>query len=155
MMRGITSVMVVAALLLALTASVGLAVDFNEVSCPTVPNTNNCYGTPGPDKMIGTASNDEIFGMGGGDQISGGSDEDEMRGGRGNDTINDTNLLSDGDTDKAYGNRGNDTIDVKEGEFGIDYVYCGAGTDTVFYDDQFNENANDRVFDCEIKNPQP
>jgi Ca2+-binding RTX toxin-like protein len=96
------------------------------ITCPG----GECSGTTGPDIMTGTDADDTIAGFGGRDQIV--------------DTAKQ-------DIDTVAGGRGNDTIDVREGNKGLvnrDFVNCGGGQDTVFFDE-----GRDTVVRCETKNP--
>lgn len=95
------------------------------ISCPG----GECLGTPRPDIMTGTNADDVIAGLGSGDNIVDTAKQDK---------------------DTVAGGRGNDTIDVREGNGGLvntDFVNCGRGRDTVFFDE------GDAVVRCEKKNP--
>jgi Ca2+-binding RTX toxin-like protein len=108
-----------------LVLGVGVALAGTQIACPG----GDCPGTSGPDMMVGTDGDDAIAGFGGRDKIT---DHGKQ------------------DVDSITGGRDNDTIDVREGNSGLindDFVHCGAGNDTVFFD------KGDTVVGCEKKNP--
>jgi Ca2+-binding RTX toxin-like protein len=73
-------------------------------------------GPPRPDIMTGTDGADAIADFRGGDDIADTAKQDK---------------------DSVAGGRGSDTIDVREGNKGLvnrDFVDCGRGRDTVFFD---------------------
>lgn len=74
MKKRLTVLLVIAALMLAL--SVGTAFAVVRV------------GTNGPDRLVGTAENDTLSGRGGNDVLIGRGDSDRLIGGTGNDRIN-------------------------------------------------------------------
>jgi Ca2+-binding RTX toxin-like protein len=123
-MRRILVVVVVGVVLLVMGAGVVWAATL--ITCPG----GECPGTKGPDLMTGTDADDTIASL------------------RGSDQIIDTAKQ---DIDTVAGGRGNDTIDVREGNKGLvnrDFVNCGGGQDTVFFDE-----GSDTVVRCEKTNP--
>jgi len=118
-------VLVVSALLLALTGGVALAL--NEISCAEVGNP--CLGTSDADTIDGTLGDnvgqDTIIGFEGGDTLYGESAGDQLLGGGGADTLR--------------GGAGNDTLD---GGPGKDNIYTGSGFDFVYAKDGYADYIN-------------
>lgn len=75
-MKRLVVLFTIAALMIALSAGVALAV--------------NLTGGNGPDRLVGTAENDVLRGLGGNDVLIGRGDSDRLLGGSGNDRINAT-----------------------------------------------------------------
>lgn len=128
-MRKVTMMVLVGALLLALTAGVAVA---RTYTCSAA----NCPGTDNPDKITGTdrsqtfevfAAADVVNAKGGADTIYGGRGGDDLNGGKGEDAIYDQ---AGDDADVVYAGSGDDFISVDDGD-GRDKVYCGKGNDKV------------------------
>lgn len=111
-MRRTTTVTLVAAVLLALTAGAALAA---TIACPNAepgisgyrdcegtPNGETMNGTPGQDLMNGNAGNDTLKGFDGDDELDGGEGEDTVYAGTGDDS---------GFAETVYGGPGDDDID--------------------------------------------
>ena len=109
-MRRMVLTFVMAAVMIALSASVALA----AVK----------YGSGGRDFIRGTENSDVLYGRGGGDFIEGLGDDDVLYGGEGRDLLGDQT----GD-DKLYGGGGSDEIFSFPGD---DIIYGGDGADLVF-----------------------
>ena len=123
------------------------------------------YGGDGNDFMHGGAvgwemapdGEDKLFGGKGSDCMFGGSEDDVLVGGSGNDDMGHYcyEFIMDTGNDILYGGSGNDDIIAVEAPFSQpnlqerDIVYCGFGTDTVYY-----QKGVDRIFNCEKKNPR-
>jgi len=136
-MRRATLLTLAMALLLALTAGVAVARDFNGTGRDDV-----IRGTESADNISGNGGSDRLYGNGGGDTLLGGFGNDPaLKGGEGNDTLN-GNLGN----DRLYGGPGNDTLnggqgrDLLEGQGGNDRIFasgdstrdqvkCGSGDD--------------------------
>jgi Ca2+-binding RTX toxin-like protein len=151
------------AMLAALVALRGVAWA-TTIYCPNDPrdyNTNPwaCYGTPWRNEMIGTDHDDDIY-IGEGNDVS--------YGGAGNDRIwNDSEIEDrDGkdvyyggpgkdrlfcslDAERYYGGSGDDLIEDEYRNGDPDYIKCGRGVDTVYY----NEGLDTVEADCEVLNP--
>ena len=122
-MKRVSLVLVMGAIVLALTASVALAA--------------TRYGTAGPDELVGTGGNDQLVGYGGNDRIDGRGGDDLLKGGRGADGI----TVGDCSSSMIFGGRGNDSIDARDNcsyaqevpgpEPDKDKIDCGYGFDTV------------------------
>jgi Ca2+-binding RTX toxin-like protein len=145
MKRGVYLFLVMGVLLM-ITAGVALAQE--RIFCP--PGGGTCQGTQGPDDIIGSeeadlidarGGDDRVRGRGGDDDINGGAGNDRLNGGAGNDVI-----VGGPGNDQIFGGPGNDTIDARDEE--SDFVDCGRGTDTVFFDEGL-----DQVVNCENLNP--
>jgi Ca2+-binding RTX toxin-like protein len=128
------------------------------------------YGGPGGDVMRGERGVDRIYGGDGDDDLQatishgregiiGDNDygDDYLHGGRGHDLLggtsdDDSNYVQRG-VDRFYGDEGNDDIRVQgnaaAGDSAKDIVYCGPGTDEVWFDEGVDV-VNDT---CEIKHP--
>ena len=135
---------VIHALLTATLLLTGGVVLAKNIDCTGGP----CVGTKKADTFRGSGVADQITGRGGNDLIDSGEGDDEVRGGGGADVITDNVPVPDVDT--IFGGKGNDSIDVREGAAfndNPDFVDCGPGIDTVFFD------ANDTRLNCEILNP--
>lgn len=91
-MRRTMILLVVAALVLMLSAGVALAV--------------TKVGTNGPDRLVGTAQNDTLKGLSGNDVLIGKGDGDRLIGGAGNDTI----YARDGERDVVDCGSGRDVV---------------------------------------------
>ena len=124
-LRRIVTVLAVGALLLVLMAGAAYAV---TKVCDTT-----CKGTNKRDTLTGTAADTTFYGKRGSDRITdiAGPDNDVVYAGRGKDTVN--------VMDNVQGNNKDNG----------DYVDCGSGYDTVF----FNE-SRDTVVNCENQNPR-
>lgn len=118
------TVLAVGVLLVVLTAGAAYAVT-------KVCNTT-CEGTKKRDTLTGTAADTTFYGKRGGDRITdiAGPDNDVVYAGRGNDTVNVEDNVQGNNKDNA------------------DYVDCGPGYDTVFFDP-----GRDTVVNCENPNP--
>lgn len=91
-----------------------------------------CEGTKRGDTLTGTAADTTFYGKRGGDRITdiAGADNDVVYAGSGNDTVNVEDNVQGNNKDNA------------------DYVDCGPGYDTVFFDP-----GSDTVVNCENPNP--
>ena len=117
-------------------------------------------GTDGSDGLNGTEESDMINGYGGNDTILGMSGNDVMFGGRGNDDLDSTPSAPEGveapGKDIYFGATGDDNIASFADEIVStgrvrdhvrDYVFCGAGSDTVYADKKdFVASDCERVF---------
>lgn len=142
-MKRFGMMLVVGALLLALSASIALAVNRTGGSGDDV-----LFGTEARDTLRGNGGNDTLYGFGnpvganapfdndalfgnrGNDKLYGGKNRDLAWGGRGNDLVrggpgNDSPFEVIG----LYGDKGNDTV---RGMDGNDSVGGGAGSDTIY-----------------------
>ena len=172
-MRRIIAVLSMMAVMLGLASGVALAL--NQVTCtglvdPSDPSSEGALcdgatkadqitGSPyfdnidayaGSDIVDGQAGNEVIDGGRGSDTLTGGDGSDFVVGRDGNDTIDlrDSTGSTEGFPEVAFGYAGNDTIYAADGN--ADTIYCGAGKDSVTYD-QF-DTVNDETFnpaDCE------
>ena len=115
----------VAALIIALSAGAAYAV--------TKVCSTTCEGTKKRDTLTGTAADTTFYGKHGSDSITdiAGPDNDVVYAGKGNDTVN--------VEDNVQGNNKDNG----------DYVDCGPGYDTVFFDE-----SRDTVVNCENQNPR-
>jgi hypothetical protein len=84
-------------------------------------------GTSKGEVLRGSARADVIRGYGGGDRLYGYRGNDLLLGGAGNDV-----LVGGLGTDRLYGGPGNDRLNARDGV--RDFIYCGAGRDTVIRD---------------------
>jgi hypothetical protein len=117
-MRKATLLVLLAALVLALTASVAMAATLNGT-----PGDDVINGTPEPDQISGWGGNDQLSGRGGGDTINGGPGNDDIFGDKGNDTLR-GNL----GRDEFVGGDGDDFVFARGN--GVDTIRtCGAGYD--------------------------
>ena len=138
-MRRTTTVTLVAAVLLALTAGAAPA----PITCPTDNNTNECKGTSDADTMNGTPGRDFMGGWDGEDTLNGLAGDDIMSGHAGNDTLNGNDgddkidaLEPEGEgADTVSGGPGNDTIGANDGVKGDD-IDCGPGSRDIAYSDK-------------------
>jgi Ca2+-binding RTX toxin-like protein len=148
---------------------------FGTNSADTMRGTladNQMFGQAGGDAMVGKRGADYIRGDRGADTIrgngagdrflwGGGFDaggnyddgaDDVVHGGRGADTI--VGGFAKRGVDRIYGGKGDDTVNAAQRDSGTgaaitrEAIDCGAGTDTVYYDE-----GKDEVKSCEIKNP--
>ncbi|MGH3072206.1 MAG: calcium-binding protein [Gaiellaceae bacterium] len=100
-------------------------------------------GTSKADVLRGSARADQIRGYGGNDRLFGYRGNDVLLGGVGADVV-----VGGLGTDRLYGGPGNDRLNSRDGV--RDYLYCGAGRDTVIRD------ARDAVSrDCEAGTAPP
>jgi Ca2+-binding RTX toxin-like protein len=131
-MRRTTTVALVAAVLLALTAAAALAATIDDCpqndlqnydyDCSGTDGDDTVNGTPGPDYMTGLKGKDTLNGFDGDDKIDAADydktipQEDTVSGGPGNDTIGANDGLTDhidcgpGSRDIAYSDKGKDTV---------------------------------------------
>jgi hemolysin type calcium-binding protein len=117
-MRKATLLVLLAALVLALTASVAMA-----ATLPGTPGDDVINGTPNPDQISGWGGNDQLSGRGGGDTINGGPGNDDIFGDKGSDKLR-GNLGS----DEFVGGDGDDEVFARGN--GVDTIRnCGAGFD--------------------------
>jgi Ca2+-binding RTX toxin-like protein len=118
-MRRMGLTFMVVAVMVALSASVALAVVK--------------YGTEGNDSIRGTDDSDVLYGKGGADFIEGLADDDVLHGGEGRDLLGDQT----GD-DKLYGGGGSDEIfsfpgnDIIHGGDGGDLIFEGRGNNILY-----------------------
>ncbi len=121
----------VAALMVALSASVALAA---SISCPNSSDGkcfgtavgDGMYGTPGVDTIYGFGGADLIYGYGGADTLYGGNESgwgDKILGGNANDRV-----LGQAGDDALYGQNGNDRVN---GGYGNDLIVGGYGNDVL------------------------
>ncbi|MGI8909603.1 MAG: hypothetical protein ACR2JR_03485 [Rubrobacteraceae bacterium] len=127
-MRLTMKVMVVGALLLALSAGVALAATINCTG-------GLCEGTDKKDTLFGVSGFDEINGKGGADKIFGKSGDDILRG-----DFNSNPSAVEGD-DEVYGGAGKDFL---LGEGGDDLLNGGKGRDFIDAKDP-SKNSTDAV----------
>ncbi len=111
---------------------------------------DSIFGGAGNDYLDGGAGNDVIGGGGANDTLLGGDGDDALYGGNGNDVLfagagNDF-LEGDAGSDYMDGSDGNDYLYAKDGVFGNDTIYGGAGTDTAVIDRRLVANPFTRVF---------
>ena len=100
---------------------------------------------------------DTIFGGDGRDCVWGGSEDDVLYGGAGSDFVGTycLDFVMDTGNDVMHAGSGNDFIMAVEAPSRYpklqerDVVFCGPGTDEVFY-----QKGVDQIFDCERKNPR-
>ena len=132
-MRRTILVMAMAALMVALTAGMALAVVKNGG-----PGDNTLRGTSAPDELNGNKGDDKLFGLGRQDVLSGGSGDDFIKGGAGRDSIfgGFAPVADDPDTpeeptgdDTIFGGPGGDSI---SGGVGNDAIHGDAGPDEIF-----------------------
>jgi serralysin len=113
------------------------------------------HGGGGPDGIYDEVGNDVVYGGDGDDSVNyvsglvwAGETSDGLN--NGNDIVYGANgndsVATFGGTDIVFGGRGNDQIYARDGD--QDTLYCGEGTDTVFYN-----GGVDEVVDCEIRHP--
>jgi len=81
-----------------------------------------------PVTFNGSSGADEAYGGSGNDTLNMGTGGDYAEAGAGSDTI-----VNDSGTDTAYGQAGDDTFNESADDFSDDYLWGGAGTDTVSY----------------------
>lgn len=104
---------------------------------------NTLLGTDGRDRMSGFDGSDTLRGFGGRDRISGGNDDDALYGGR------KQGVLAGGlGADRIYGGAGDDYVS-SIGDNAVDYVDCGAGTDTVDQSLITGPDQDDVFVNCE------
>jgi len=127
-------VLVVAALMMVLSAGVALA------ASPLV-----ITGTEAGEQIKGTKASETIYGLGGSDEITDGLGTDLVYGGRGGDNL----IGYGGDTskDRFYGGGGDDIVQSRDVPAVRDVVSCGAGTDKVLAADKKDVVRDD----CELK----
>lgn len=123
-MRRTTIVILVAAMLLALTAGAALA---STISCPNSDGSSSydCTGTGGADTMKGAPGPDYMVGLGGNDTLNGFAGEDKI------DALNDP---QDKGKDTVSGGPGNDAIAANDGV--KDKIDCGTGSKDIAYSDK-------------------
>ncbi len=136
-MRRITTIAVLAALMLALTATVAFAATKYGTS-----GNNVLYGTPYADTLYGYGGHDTLYGYGGKDKEYGGRGNDHLYGGRGNDS-----LYGGSGTDRIYGGYGDDFVSSVGDDSNRDYVDCGPGYDTA--NRMPGPGAGDTFVNCE------
>ena len=133
-MRRATLLVLVAALLVALTAGVAMARTFDGTK-----KDDKLVGTNRADTLNGFAGDDKLYGKGGNDTLKGYIGNDfPMRGASGEDTI-----LGGVGADRGYGDAGDDFIKMV-GDAQQDFVNCGEdadGTDV----DRAEVSGNDLV----------
>jgi Ca2+-binding RTX toxin-like protein len=158
-MRRATTVALVAAMLLALSAGAALAA---FIQCPT-GDFGNCEGTeqddtlngtPGRDIMNALGGDDDLNALGGDDDLWGDDGADELRGGNGVDEFGfffagEPELEGNAEMgkDTYYGGDGKDGIYSREQPAVKDIVSCGKGnTDWAIFDrlDSVNRNCERR-----------
>ena len=100
-------------------------------------------GTSKGEVLRGSARDDLIRGYGGNDRLYGYRGADTLLGGAGSDVV-----VGGLGLDRIYGGPGNDRLNARDGV--RDFVYCGAGQDTVIRD---TRDALSR--DCESSNVLP
>src|SRR5215203_1221777 len=133
-----------------------------------------CLGTPDPDTITGTSGYDHIRGLAGADLARGMGGADMIEGGKGKDTVkglgaSDYYVYGGAGGDGIYGGYAQGGVDHVFGEDGNDYVLtnqrgyraeldvkitkeivnCGAGDDTVVFDKDKDEVAQN----CEQRYP--
>jgi Ca2+-binding RTX toxin-like protein len=130
-MRRTTTVTLVVAVLLALTAAAALAATIDPINCPNADLQNsgyNCEGTTDADTMNGTSGPDIMAGFAGSDTLNGNDGDDKIDA-----------LEPEGDTvggvDTVSGGPGNDTIGANDGVKGDD-IDCGPGSRDIAYSDK-------------------
>jgi Ca2+-binding RTX toxin-like protein len=139
--------------------SSGVALAWQYVICPSGGGV--CEGTRKSDQFQDSDQNDTIYAKAGkdiavassgADKLYGGAGVDVLAGGEGNDEVygkaNGDGMHGDGGADLLAGGRGNDNIDATGGYYKItehddvyDYIDCGEGNDTVYYDDHVGANG--------------
>ncbi len=133
-MRRITTLLMLGALILALAASAAYAANIQcpqQGDCDGTRGADFVSGTPGPDRMHGFKSSDEMLGRASQDRISGGPGADEINPGTGKDIV--------------FSGRGNDLIDSRDGQ--ADSLTCGKGERDVVKADEVDAIGNT----CEVK----
>jgi Ca2+-binding RTX toxin-like protein len=145
--RKATLLTLLVALLVALTASMAMAL--NTINCPNRAG-NVCVGTDGNDVMKGTgkaddmkgrAGNDTLRSFGAGDTLHGNIDNDTLYGHNGGDTV-----AGDTGNDRLYGRGGNDELfGGRDGD--PDRIFCGNGSDraTIAVGDLVQTQSGDLV----------
>jgi Ca2+-binding RTX toxin-like protein len=126
----ITTLTLVAAVLLALTAGVALA---STIACPHPDPTDDtpaydCKGTLDDDTVNGTPGPDYMTGVEGNDTLNGNAGEDKIDALEGKDTVS--------------GGPGNDTIAANDGIKGDD-IRCGKGSRDIAYSDKGDSVSSD------------
>jgi Ca2+-binding RTX toxin-like protein len=146
-MRRTTTVTLVAAVLLALTAGAALAATINDCTnadpdydCVGTPNADTVNGTPGPDYMIGFDGNDTLNGFAGEDKIDALNPEKYF------DPDTQTYIKDEGE-DIVSGGPGNDTIAANDGF--KDDIRCGPGSRDIVYFDKGGKVDDHVSSDCE------
>jgi Ca2+-binding RTX toxin-like protein len=127
-----TTVTLVAAVLLALTAAAALAATINPINCPHYEDTSDrydCEGTPDADTINGTSGLDYMAGFAGKDTLNGKAGDDKI------DALEGEDIVS--------GGLGNDTIAANDGL--KDDIDCGPGSRDIVYSDK----GTDSVSNCE------
>jgi Ca2+-binding RTX toxin-like protein len=106
-------------------------------------------GGPGPDRIDGTRAADQLEGRGGNDFIRGYAGRDRILGQDGNDVLG-AGPTREAGVDAVEGGRGNDIISTYNKPRALDYLSCGPGKDTLYYDnsDKYFRGVNP---DCEIR----
>jgi Ca2+-binding RTX toxin-like protein len=145
-----TTVTLVAAVLLALTAGAALAVLAATIECPNADRGSggyDCEGTPDGDTMNGTSGPDYMAGFAGEDTLNGFDGDDKI------DALNDNDYdyvtetlvtFNDKSKDTVSGGPGNDTIAANDGF--KDHIYCGTGSRDIAYTDKGKDMVSS---DCE------
>ncbi len=137
MTKKITTMAVLAALMLALTATVAFAATKYGTSGNDV-----LYGTPYADTLYGYGGSDTLYGKAGADKVYGGSGNDHLYGNRGNDS-----LYGGSGTDRIFGGYGDDFVSSVGYDSNADYVDCGPGYDTA--NRMPGPGAGDTFVNCE------
>lgn len=180
-MRRTALVVMIGALLVALTA--GTAMALNQISCSSFsqnPLTPECSGTlqedliegrdardiiyakDGDDEVNARYGGDDVYGGAGRDEIEGGGhgpdgvihyeDLDRLYGGGGNDVLKDRRASR--DHDELRGAEGNDSLNAYDNDV-EDILACGPGTDDTAIFDVDGVAGSDSVSDsCENKVPR-
>jgi Ca2+-binding RTX toxin-like protein len=144
-MRRTAMILVVAAMMMGVFASVAVAASFVGTDERDVIS-----GTKQDEVIRGLGGDDTLNGFGGRDTVRGGDGPDEMGGGTGSDkaygNAGNDNLIDAPDKDKdfLYGGTGNDTVQVRDFPAVKDVVYCGPGDRDTAYVDRL-----DVTHDCE------
>ena len=147
-MRRTAMILVVAALMVGVFASVALA---TSVVLPGTDERDVISGTKQDEVIKGMGGDDTLNGFGGQDVVKGGDGPDEMGGGNGSDkaygNAGNDNLIDapDKNKDLLYGGTGDDMVQVRDFPAVKDVVYCGPGTDTAYVDRLDVTNDCERV----------
>jgi Ca2+-binding RTX toxin-like protein len=137
-----TTVALVAAVLLALTAGAALAALAAPIDCKPNADPNSsgydCKGTPDPDTMNGTSGPDYMTGLAGNDTLNGNDGDDKI------DALEAVGQMG---KDTVSGGPGNDTIAANDGV--KDDIRCGKGSRDIVYSDKGGKVDDDVSSDCE------
>jgi Ca2+-binding RTX toxin-like protein len=154
------TVLLLGAMLTALVALSGVAWAVTTIDCSDPRNVEHgiCWGTDWRDEVIGTDKADHIHAGTGNDVVRAGSGDDYVEGGVDVSHGKDVNYGGPGkdilegqkDPERHYGGSGDDVrADYFSTSVNPDYVRCGRGHDTVYY----NEGVDTVAADCEVLNP--